>query len=246
MGLAQHRPAPQIAQHPNVLRTRAHGMLYCALNMFVEDCKSLVASRVQTSIKRQLADMDPSIHQMGESRKRDLARWQDTREPLAWGTDSSHATQTYALLVNILSDDPEAPTNIKHATEKIGYTELARRMVRMSRINQPSAVAAPVRLKGSFLSAMKLAFILIRRRIKHDIVDERQIEDYISQCMAYMMQKMCIQFVPWHKENKGGTTQARAIDYRWWITIKRKPEDAEDVQGDRHRTREQICWKAAR
>ena len=180
MHLANKNSAPPIAQHSNIVRTRAQSILFAALNLFIDDCKVLVSARVQTSIRRQVRDLDPVLHKMGESRKKDLARWQATAEPLAWGTDSSHATRTYALLVNILSEDPQAPSNIKLATEHIGYKELCARIVRMAREDQPAVISAPVRAKGSFLPAMKLAYTLIKRSIQDVTPDKQQMEDHIT------------------------------------------------------------------
>ncbi|KAF8221753.1 hypothetical protein L208DRAFT_1529442 [Tricholoma matsutake] len=231
MGLAPWRWVPPIAQHPNLVCSRAHGIMYSALSMFIEDCTGLVSSKVKTSIKRQLADLEPRIHQVGNSRTWDLALWEHTADPLAWGTDSSHAMQTFALLINILSNDPEVPMNMRQASKHIGYKELALQIVRMLRDEELTPVGAPVRAKGGFLPAMKLAYLMIRQMIKPDVVEKDKVEDYIAVCMSSMMQKMRIQMVPWHKENPMGTTQERAIYHRWWMMMRRKPDDDGQDQG---------------
>ncbi|KAF8221219.1 hypothetical protein L208DRAFT_1382346 [Tricholoma matsutake] len=225
MGLAPWRWVPPIAQHPNLVCSRAHGIMYSALSMFIEDCTGLVSSKVKTSIKRQLADLEPRIHQVGNSRTWDLALWEHTADPLAWGTDSSHAMQTFALLINILSNDPEVPMNMRQASKHIGYKELALQIVRMLRDEELTPVGAPVRAKGGFLPAMKLAYLMIRQMIKPDVVEKDKVEDYIAVCMSSMMQKMRIQMVPWHKENPMGAMQACAIDHRWWMMMRWKPDD---------------------
>jgi rRNA-processing protein FCF1 len=234
MHLANTNSAPQITQHSNFIWTQAQAILFAALNTFIDDCKLLVSSCVQTSIRKQLQDLEPAIQHIGKSRKQDLDRWQCTTELLAWGSESIHATQIYALLMNILSNDPQAPKNIKTATEHIGYKELCARIIRMAHEDQLAIISAPIHAKGSFLPAMKLAYILIKRLIKDETPDKLQMEEYMTICLASMVQKMRIQFVPWHKENEGGSTQAHTVDPMWWLTIKRKLENADNTQQGNH------------
>lgn len=236
MHLAIMRPAPPIAQHTNDERTRANSIAFAALNVFIQDCKDLVAAGVQTSIKRQLDNPDKSINHKGLSRKKDLTQWQKTVYPLAWGPDCSHATETYALLVNILLEDPNCNAHLQHASEHISYIELAKKLVKMATPN--SLVAAPVRLHGSFLPALKTALKLM------DSIWTDPSCNFSAQTLSFMMQKMNIHFVPWHKETVGGNSRARAVVYDWWITIEHNV-DGKDGSGKKFQSREDTCVAVA-
>lgn len=234
MSLATMRPAPPIAQSNSEEKTRANSIAYSALNIFIQDCKDLVVAGVQTSIKRQLENPDPLIHQKGLSRKRDLSSWQKSLYPLAWGPDTRHATETYALLVNIILDDPKPNAHLQHASERIGYMELAKKLVKMATSIFP--IGAPVRLHGSFLPALKIAL----KHMESIWGQDNDGTQYSLQALSTMMRKMNIQFVPWHKESVGGNSKARTVMHDWWITIQHNVEDKNDPQGN-FRSREDTC-----
>lgn len=98
-------------------------------------------------------------------------------------------------------------------------------------------------LKGAFLPAMRLAYKFVKDRVKMDLgtteSDKRELEDYLTSCVSWMMQKMRIQLVPWHLEAPGGT-QARAVRADWWLCITHKPEDV-DQHSQELKTREEEC-----
>jgi hypothetical protein len=217
MTLARKRPAPPIAQHSDNSRTRANSIAYAALNIFIQDCKDLIVASVTTSIQRQLDDLDNDIQEKGRSRARDLKLWLKTVYPLAWGQESSHATATYALLVNILSDDLRNESAcLHHATKHISYIELAQSLIKMA--TSDCHISAPMRLHGSFLHALQVTLKLMSSIWN----DDTNSSPYSCQTFAFMMRKMNIQIIPWHKETASG--RARAVSHDWWITIEHNGE----------------------
>lgn len=207
-------------QHTRAAKTIAFQLFI----IFIQDCKDLVTSHVQTSIKNGLKDPKQMTSDHAKRRQQTLKSWEKTVFALAWNTDNLPNGATYGQLMTILSDNPAVPLKQLDTSEQSWtYEVLARHIFTIGTATTP-IVSAPILSNGAFLNALPVAIKYIR--------DQRtsgaeKLDEWIIRLFAVMMKNMHIHFVPWKKNTKG----AKAVQATHWMMIKRASTERGNALG---------------
>jgi hypothetical protein len=204
---------PVYFHHKKESYTAANAVIYHLLILFIEDCKTVVQSTVQTSIVTQIRSLHPPTQNHGRARKEALKKWLTMDKPLSYGTGKVDARGGYHHLLVILTEDPQSPiTDLKTSPDRFTYQDLAKLMYANV---VKHTVCAPLIRNGSFRPALPLGFERIEQVAS---LGEKEIETVLA-LIARMMKKMDIHIVPWCKAE---TTGSRSTLTRgdWWMKIK--------------------------
>lgn len=193
---------------------KAKSVLYHVLRIFILDCKEIVSKGVQMDIDRQL-DAAPPLNSHGRIRKEALMAWKKEDDALSWGIGRRTVPVTYRHLVTLLSDNPEhLGAGLVKSGEKWNYQRLAKHMVEWCGKDSKSA---PLSKIGYFPTALFLA----TTEIKKYSPTPASADVFATSLLAYMMERMRIHFVPWHKpaQNENGGPAPRVVQHNHWLFL---------------------------
>lgn len=209
---------PVFFHHKKTAYTAANAVIYHLLKLFIQDCKDLVQSTVQQSIKVQLRSPHEVTRKHGMARNAALKAWLSLDNPLTYGNGTSDNRGGYRFLLVILDEDPHNMiTDLQTTQEQFTYHEMGMIIYTAGSItgNLPRTMSAPIVRSGSFLPALPLGFAHIRQVTS--LGEEHK--EILAALIARMVRKMEIQIVPWHRGDRPGS---RSYTTRgdWWMKIK--------------------------
>ena len=191
-------------------------MIYHLLKLFINDCKDLVLSTVQHSIKTQRRSTDAVTNRHGNARQAALKAWLALDNPLSYGDGQPGNTGGYQLLLIILDEDPRNPIkDLNTSEEQFTYHEMGILFYSNGTMASQGQMSCPLIKFSSCLPALPLGLARIKQVASLDVADR----ETIAALFARMVRKMGIQIVPWHREDRKDT---RAIVARsnWWLKVK--------------------------
>lgn len=181
----------------------------------MEDCKTLVQSTVQTSIKAQIRSRHDLTQNHGKARNDALKSWLSMDKPLSYGTGKADTRGGYHHLLLILNEDPQSPiTDLKTSPDRFTYLDLGKLLYAHGAIIGNNQVSAPIIRNGSCRPALRLAFSHIERVASLGEEDKLTIAALI----ARMLRKMDIHIVPWRKGDRTDSHATVACG-DWWMKI---------------------------
>lgn len=173
----------------------AKSIAFHVLSIFVADTKDVVSKAVSKSINTQLAS-PPPLRTTGRVRQEALIAWKGEEYPLAWwgngGPDTAAAVPiNYLNLQTLLTEDPLKPElGLIQSTDRRSYNVIVTHLLQHG-VNG----FAPSTKTGYFHTALPLAFA----EMKKYSPDPETSDAFATAVLAYMMIKLKIHFVPWHK-----------------------------------------------
>lgn len=211
MKLAGNRPALEWTTAANPKDAACRSIIFHALAIFIQDCKTLVETHVRTQITRGTQSEDSDEKELALRRQKALKDWLNIFLALAWSTGKQSKAQTYRYLITILHTNPmEQPNQLSKSNDSWTYEILAKHFWKMA-TNEIRTAEAPVTSNGSFITAMPLAIHYIRALRGNS----PETDTFLVLEMASMMRRMHINFVPWKKNARG----ARAAQATEWMMI---------------------------
>lgn len=211
MKLAASRPSLEWTMATNPKDTACRSILFHALAIFIQDCKTLVENHVRPLIARAIASEHPDEQELGLRRRKALKEWLNTFLALAWASGKQSKAQTYCCLMTILHSDPAAqPSHLNKSKDSWTYEVMAKHFWKIA-TNEGGTAEAPITSNGSFMTALPLAIRYIRtlRGIS------AETDTFLILEFAAMMRRMHIDFVPWKKSTRG----ARAAQPTEWMIL---------------------------
>jgi hypothetical protein len=222
MGMAASQRIRGLAAHADEVQAKANSIVYHALMILQNDWRDLVTMGVRKAIQDQSVHQDPVIVEQASRRKIALRAWEKATYPFAWAEGSGSNTANYARLITILCNGgADRPTGLPEGGPSITYDQLATNLYIAGTSPGSVAVSAPISLHGAFTSALPVMITMVQR-LSPDPSDTKY---FIHSTLAYMLKKMQIHFIPWHRkptENQG-RGKVRAVRYNWWMMINRNP-----------------------
>lgn len=220
------RPIAPFITGRDEVTAKAKSIAHYCLTVFIQDCKELVSTAVSKELEEQLQstpDLAPHISR----RKKALAQWKKSDTPLAWHDHDKPDTATYNNLVLALAQDPDALNEgLLPSSDSWTYFLLAKHFMHVATF--PARLSAPFSRKGFFINILPLAL----KELKHLVcTKESDSDSNICATLAYMMNKMKIHYVPWHRppvENQRGSAP-RAVSHRHWMFLIRTTGKGEQV-----------------
>jgi len=112
-----------------------------------------------------------------------------------------------------LGEDHQAPYNaLIRSGERWSYSRLAKHLV-----EHGGEGVAPVTKDGFFYTAVGMAVTEIRKLAPKT----EKVDLWVYAVLAYMMEKMKIHFVPWHKPSLGRGSAPRLVHHEHWLMLDR-------------------------
>lgn len=213
MALAGSRPTLEWTTAEDPKDAACCSILFHALAIFIQDCKTLVESHVRPSISSDISSEKGDEKELGLRRRKALKEWMNTFLALAWSTGKQSKAETYLCLITILHRDPGTiPSQLQKSKDSWTYEIMAKHLFKIG-TNEGNTVEAPVTSSGSFVTALRLAIGYIRK-LRGTSPDA---DAYIVIELGAMMRRMHIDFVPWKKNTQG----ARAAQATEWMILHR-------------------------
>lgn len=211
MKLAGSRPPLEWTKATDPKDAACRSILFHALAIFIQDCKTLVEAHVRPSIAHAIASEDADQEELGQRRRKALKEWLNTFLALAWSTGKQTKAQTYLYLITILHcDTTSVPNSLNKSNESWTYEIMAKHLFRIG-THEGGTAEAPVTSSGSFITALRLAIQYI-----HTLRGASPNTDaFIILEMGAMMRRMHIDFIPWKKNTRG----SRAAQATEWMIL---------------------------
>jgi hypothetical protein len=216
MSVILAKPPPSFITEKSESSRIAKSIVFYCLMIFIQDCKDLVSNALTRDIQRQLRISPLASH--ASRRKQALSSWLKSTNALAWNeSNTGDITSTYSNLVLALADTPDTlDSGLLKVKESWNYQHLAQHLI--DSVTTGIQLSAPIIKKGFFVTAFPIAL----KEINH-LLDQNQEKpsSKVTALIAYMLQKMQIHFVPWHKPSSS-TQRGRAphaVSHNHWMFI---------------------------
>lgn len=192
-------------------------IIYHALTVFVQDCKDLVSVSVKKEIARQLLEGSGDAEH-AKRRERALAKWLASDQPLAWKDPASKETSSHSNLIMALAESKETLNqSFVTAPGSVSLQDIVLLIIKS--VKPPTtSFPAPLNKKGRFVTTLPIALEEIERLTALD--PKRSNPAYHHAIFIFMMMKMGIHYVPWHRppqSNKGPAP--RIVSHRIWMLL---------------------------
>jgi hypothetical protein len=187
-----------------------------ALRSYMADVKTLVATAVKKECLSEGEDMDSDDRAPSRDKERlkSLKKWLGCEYPLGY------KDRAYEHLLRCVVVDP---TNFSEglpnaSKEKLSVQDFAALICKMSRIESPSSVAAPLILTAPSMAVFRIAYARMFKYAHSN--SPAATEKCMQRCYIIAANHLQIQHVPWHMPHAGGRGRpSRKPVHDSWVNL---------------------------
>ncbi|KAG2355344.1 hypothetical protein BDR07DRAFT_1542915 [Suillus spraguei] len=187
-----------------------------ALQSYMADVKTLVAAAVKKECSSEAEDMDSNEHSPTRDKERlkSLQKWLASEYPLGY-KDRSYEYLLRCIVSDLNDFSQGLPNSSK---EKLSMQEFAACICKMTCVDSPSSVAAPLILTAPSTAVLRIAYA---RMLKYAPLNSpAAAEKFIQQCYIIAANHLQIQHVPWHAPHSGGKGRpSRKAIHNSWVNL---------------------------